>query len=276
MEVGSFMTKLLSISTENYRQFQGNYTIDFSTSATSDVTLVRADNGGGKTTLVEAVHWALYGKVLALPQRGQLLNWAAERNGKRGVTVAILLQDHGIEYRVHRALKSKTQTSDVKVESLSGTFYRAVDCPTSFLSAFNSRVTFRFFQPISSRQEKLDLITLLSYEGVPERTVDSLVKHLPGDAASVASRALSLLPYGAAGSEWNLCSLVFELLRASNERSGGPLLLDQGNFGHMDEPYKSSARRVVDAIGRYRQVILFESPGNLDPLGGWKVLDLPS
>ena len=46
---------------ENWRSFYGKNEIFFSTDAEKNVTLVRAENGVGKTSLLAALNWCLFG-----------------------------------------------------------------------------------------------------------------------------------------------------------------------------------------------------------------------
>src|SRR4030067_509642 len=47
---------------ENFRQFKGRQEINFSDLRDKNVTIVHAENGFGKTTILKALLWALYGK----------------------------------------------------------------------------------------------------------------------------------------------------------------------------------------------------------------------
>jgi DNA sulfur modification protein DndD len=47
---------------ENFRQFKGRQEIVFSDLRERNVTIVHAENGFGKTTLLKALLWALYGR----------------------------------------------------------------------------------------------------------------------------------------------------------------------------------------------------------------------
>ena len=47
---------------ENFRQFKGRQEILFSDLQEHNVTVVHAENGFGKTTLLKALLWALYGR----------------------------------------------------------------------------------------------------------------------------------------------------------------------------------------------------------------------
>src|ERR1700685_2532962 len=55
--------KLLSIKLFNFRQFYGPQTITFATDSTKNVTLFHAENGVGKTTLLNSILWCFYGRV---------------------------------------------------------------------------------------------------------------------------------------------------------------------------------------------------------------------
>ena len=50
-----------SLTLKNFRQFTGEQTIDFSTNPDKKVTIVIAESGVGKTTLIQAFQWILYG-----------------------------------------------------------------------------------------------------------------------------------------------------------------------------------------------------------------------
>ena len=52
---------LEKITIENFRQFRGKQEIFFSTIPNRNVTLVHAENGFGKTALLNALLWGFYG-----------------------------------------------------------------------------------------------------------------------------------------------------------------------------------------------------------------------
>lgn len=54
--------KLERLALENFRQFKGRQELVFSDFDERNVTLVHAENGFGKTTLLKALLWALYGR----------------------------------------------------------------------------------------------------------------------------------------------------------------------------------------------------------------------
>jgi DNA sulfur modification protein DndD len=62
-----------SISLENFRQFKGKQTIEFSIDPERNVTVVKGENGAGKTTLLEAFRWCFYSDF-NLPNPDKTLN----------------------------------------------------------------------------------------------------------------------------------------------------------------------------------------------------------
>ena len=52
---------LESMTLENFRVFQGRQKIVFSKNPDKNVTIIHAENGFGKTTILKALHWGFYG-----------------------------------------------------------------------------------------------------------------------------------------------------------------------------------------------------------------------
>lgn len=55
--------KFLRVEVENWRPFKGHSSMDFASSDSRPITLVFGKNGGGKTSLLTAVYWCLYGAM---------------------------------------------------------------------------------------------------------------------------------------------------------------------------------------------------------------------
>lgn len=51
-----------SLTLNNFRQFIGQQKIDFASDPSKKVTIVMAESGVGKTTLLQSFQWVLYGK----------------------------------------------------------------------------------------------------------------------------------------------------------------------------------------------------------------------
>ena len=55
--------KIHKIKLKNFRQFYGEQAIEFSVKKDKNVTLIHAENGFGKTTILNAVLWTLFNQV---------------------------------------------------------------------------------------------------------------------------------------------------------------------------------------------------------------------
>ncbi|WP_182872768.1 AAA family ATPase [Microbispora sp. H10670] len=77
--------KFISVELENFRPYQGVQKIVFAQDAEANVTVLWGTNGGGKTTLLNAFTWALYGTLSDdLENKDQLINttvWNAAAEG---------------------------------------------------------------------------------------------------------------------------------------------------------------------------------------------------
>ena len=98
-----------SITLNNFRQFKGKQTLEFSTDSEKNVTVLLGDNTFGKTTILQAFNWCLYG-VADFPKDSNpdfLLNLevANEQAGiqqKCEVYVELILEHKNTEYIVLR------------------------------------------------------------------------------------------------------------------------------------------------------------------------------
>jgi DNA sulfur modification protein DndD len=65
---------LEKVSIQNFRQYKGEQTIDFTPSQEKNVTIVNGGNGAGKTNLFKAINWCLYGEI---GDKEEIINKAA-------------------------------------------------------------------------------------------------------------------------------------------------------------------------------------------------------
>lgn len=98
-----------SIELNNFRQFKGKQKLTFSCNPEKNVTVLLGDNTFGKTTILQAFNWCLYGKAV-FPKEDNpdfLLNYevAYENTGMQktsNVYVEILLVHKDCEYTIRR------------------------------------------------------------------------------------------------------------------------------------------------------------------------------
>ena len=95
--------KIKRVDLRDFRQFHGHEHIEFATDDTRNVTLVHAENGVGKTTLLNAVFWALYNRTTPrFEQRSRLVNFETEALGGQEASVEISFEFDGADYRAMR------------------------------------------------------------------------------------------------------------------------------------------------------------------------------
>lgn len=93
------------IKIKNFRQYYGDQDIFFSKSAEQNITIIHGENGFGKTALLNALQWCLYGKI-TLPDPDILISERAESESADGaelqVSVELRFRDLNKDYTVTR------------------------------------------------------------------------------------------------------------------------------------------------------------------------------
>ncbi len=74
---------LEEIRLKDFRCFYGESEIALSTDEARNVTIVYAENGVGKTTLLNALLWCFYGETTSrFEKKGDILNYDAKKEGR--------------------------------------------------------------------------------------------------------------------------------------------------------------------------------------------------
>lgn len=102
--------RLESITLNNFRQYYGKQTIHFSQSDEKNITVIHGENGSGKTALLNAFSWCLYGE-LNLPQSESIINEHSIQQTVMGdyvqAEVTIEFWDRDLKYILSRVIKGK-------------------------------------------------------------------------------------------------------------------------------------------------------------------------
>ena len=103
--------KFQSISLTNFMPFYGEHNISFPESGAGNVVLIYGDNMRGKTSLLNAIRWALYGTTLDRYRKSipliNILNKDAYDARDFRATVAIRFIQNRIEYEIRRSFQKK-------------------------------------------------------------------------------------------------------------------------------------------------------------------------
>ena len=87
----------------NFRCFYGECEIFFATDAEKNVTLIHAENGVGKTTLLNALLWCFYRKTTRrFERKDDIVNHQAVSEGVNIASVEVYFKHHGEEYVAKR------------------------------------------------------------------------------------------------------------------------------------------------------------------------------
>jgi DNA sulfur modification protein DndD len=95
--------KVTKITLHNFRQFYGTQHLEISTDIARNVTLIHAENGVGKTTLLNALLWALYETPTSrFEQKDKITSFAAMEERKKKAQVKVNFEFQGNEYEIVR------------------------------------------------------------------------------------------------------------------------------------------------------------------------------
>ena len=110
-----------SLRMKNFRQFKGETVLEFSCDPERNVTIILGDNTFGKTTLLQAFNWCLYGKA-TLDEPNFLLNkeiMLEMCNGEtHTVAVELVIINESVEYLITRTQRYKCVGDRVNSESV--------------------------------------------------------------------------------------------------------------------------------------------------------------
>jgi DNA sulfur modification protein DndD len=112
---------LHSARLKDFRQYRGEQSLRFSTSDDRNVTIVYGANGAGKTALLNAFTWALYGEHSpAFEEPEDLINHSAWAEAESGETVearvTLVFEDQGQTYTVERVDSARKGEDGARIQ----------------------------------------------------------------------------------------------------------------------------------------------------------------
>ena len=112
--------KIEQLHLHNWRGFEGEQQINFSTDEKKNINLIIAENGTGKSNLMEAIYWCLYDELPpnANTQEEMITDSASVRNLKAKVQVKIVEPRENKTFILSRELKANDAKSEATVLEL--------------------------------------------------------------------------------------------------------------------------------------------------------------
>jgi DNA sulfur modification protein DndD len=143
--------EIKSIRLKDFRQFYGDQTIILAGKGKRNVTLIHAENGVGKTTLLNSVLWTFFGETTKkFEQKDRVVNFVAEKEGQRSARVDVVFSHEGIDYLASRNHQltaggySKPRFSVMKYGK-NGSLGEPLDNPDAFINTVIPAVMAPYF-----------------------------------------------------------------------------------------------------------------------------------
>lgn len=118
--------KVSSLEIENFRQFYKNQIIEFSTDSKKPITVIHGENGSGKTALLNAFKWVLYGRT-DFDSGKKLLNERILYELKKGevanIVILMKFDNEGKQYLAKRTQKYR-KIDDFQAEEVGGDVFK--------------------------------------------------------------------------------------------------------------------------------------------------------
>lgn len=123
--------KLYKLTLNNFYRYYGEQTIVFSTESDKNITVLRGENGTGKTTLLNAFYWVMYGDVIKPLTIPNMLNHRTkeelEDNSCTYSSVILEFEDRNKYYTVIRKQRFIKQKGYVKPDNTLPAYISYID-----------------------------------------------------------------------------------------------------------------------------------------------------
>ena len=268
--------KLLRAEFQNFRLLR-DLELEFSSDPVRKLTVIRAANESGKTTILHGLQWALYGEA-ALPGKGEgfrlhPIDWEASEGKRVPITATVEFElttyrrtsgevrETRRRYRLVRSAfedvdsQSHRSASTVKLFELTDTGTKPYPSPESKIDdELPSELREVFFTDgdralsfieadvaLSTKRERVQrAIRSLLGLGV----IDDAIKHVRKSAAEVNKKAKQV----GSGSELNRIASRLEAMEEDREKLDADLEDARQQFGAFDEKVDEIDRKIAAAL----------------------------
>jgi hypothetical protein len=131
--------RIKNVKVKNFRQFYGTQDLEFPVSGKKNVTLIHAENGFGKTSILNAVLWALFKKLTPnFEGPEEIVNFGAIEEGENTASVDVQFEFKKNLYlvqRTHFQKRDARDKTDVAAFRIQSGNLKTLDVPETFISS---------------------------------------------------------------------------------------------------------------------------------------------
>lgn len=268
--------KLLRAEFQNFRLLR-DLELEFSTDPVKKLTVIRAANESGKTTILHGLQWALYGEA-ALPGKGEgfrlhPIDWSANEGRRVPITATVEfelsthrqvggeLRETLRRFRLVRSAfedvdrQSRHSPSTVKLFALNASGASPIDAPEALISdelPQELREVFftdgdralSFIEADVALSTKRDRVQRAIRSLLGLGVIDDAIKHVRKSAAEVNKKAKQV----GSGSELNKIASRLEAMDEDREKLDTDLEDAKQQFGAFDGKVDEIDRKIAAAL----------------------------
>ncbi len=128
--------KITKVELEDFRQFYGHQSIAFAQDVNKNVTLVHAENGFGKTTLLNAILWCLFEQTTTkFEQPKQIVNFDAADEGTIKASVSVEFSFREKQFLAERIFRDKNKKTEFICSELRAGALTSLPNPELFIAS---------------------------------------------------------------------------------------------------------------------------------------------
>lgn len=247
--------EIKSIRLKNFRQFYGDHTIVLAGKGKQNVTLIHAENGVGKTTLLNSVLWTFFGETTKkFEQKDRIVNFEAEKEGERSASVEIIFKHEGTEYlatRTHLVTMggyAKPRFSVMKVGT-SGALSDPLPNPDAFINTVIPLAMAPYFFFDGEQAETFSSETNNKAIAAAIRDIlgSTLIETAITDLRYVAKKFNEEIGHAAGDSEISRLEMRISELEGDKDRRAERILVLDKNIDLLNEQLNAIAKKLLEA-----------------------------